>query len=41
MDNSSLKYIKSTYEDDKELIDYFGIEVIQSRIEQIYDEIQQ
>ena len=39
MDNSSLKYIKSTYEDYKELIDYFGIEVIQSRIEQIYDEM--
>ena len=39
MDNASLKYIKSSYEKYNDIIDCFGINVIQSRIDQIYEEM--
>ena len=39
MDNSSLRYIKSSYEDYSNIINDFGSEVIQSRIDQIHEEM--
>lgn len=39
MDNTSLRYIKSTYEDYKDILKDFGSEVVQSRIDQILEEM--
>ncbi len=40
METISLKDIKSTYSDYRELVEYFGRDVIQSRIDQIFTEME-